>query len=142
MSSIYGILGGLALLIGLVTVGIVLTGPGWIYSGFTEHTETVVRTVTGRAVDVVTAADDDHRARVEVVSGNGPGIRIEVTKHGFGWTTAQAARAVEGMDVEIRQDGDRVRLVMPRRFGLVLLGHLPYISVRIAVPKGVEVARQ
>ena len=133
------ILGGVALLVGLVTVGIVLARVGWVSSGFTEHTETVVQTATGRVVEVVTAADADHRGRVEIVRWDSPGIRIEATKHGFGWTAAQAARSVEEMEVDVRQDGDRVRVVIPRRFGLVLLGHLPYISVRIAVPEGVEV---
>jgi hypothetical protein len=65
-------------------------------------------------------------------------VRVEVDKHGYGWTDGSARRTLEHMDVAITQDDDTVRVVVPGQ-AVTLIGHAPSVELRIAVPAEVEV---
>ena len=106
-----------------------------VYGGPVERTETTAWTATGGTVEVV-GLDDE---RVEVVPSGGPGIRLELTRHGFGPDEDRARRALGDVGADVRQDGETVRVAVREPGGVVLFGRSPYATLRVFAPPGVQV---
>jgi len=145
------LLGALFLVFGVIWLWLTLAGAEvGISSGFVERTETRTHMLTGRIKRVTVvrgeipllptrlaaAVAGTSGREVEVVPWDGPGVRVEVVKHGYGWTNGSARRALERMDVAIAHEEDTVRVVLPEQ-AVTLIGRLPSVELRIAVPVGV-----
>lgn len=126
---------GLVLLAALVALLLAGGRAFGLYGGLVERTETTAWTATGRAVEV--AGLDI--GRVEVGPADGPGVRLELTRHGFGRDEGRARQALGDVGAEVRQDGETVRVAVREPGGVVLFGRSPYATLRVFAPAGVQV---
>ena len=128
---------GIGLLLLCAVVPLLVAGGRYfgVYGGPVERTETTAWNLMGHTVEVAGIEEK----WVEVVPSGEPGIRLELTRHGFGPDEDRARRALGDVGAEVRQDGETVRVVVREPGGVVLFGRSPYATLRVFAPPGVLV---
>ena len=128
---------GLGLVLLAAVAALLLAGgrASGVYGSPVERTGTTAWAATGRAVAIV-GIDQE---RVEVVPADGPGIRLELTRHGFGPDEGRARQALGDVGVEVRRVGEMVRVAVREPGGVVLFGRSPYATLRVVAAPGVQV---
>ncbi len=124
--------GILLLLIGSVWLVFEATGRGaflWNNLGFVEQTHQVVEVWPGQNLDIDVVGD-----HVTLETWDQPQIRIEATRHAFGWSSADAEHALEDMAMQIRQAEGTI-YVDTTEHAWFRFRRAPYIRFRIALPE-------
>lgn len=123
--------GRVLLVIGIIWLVFELTGRGAFFRaglGFVEQTQRVEQTLAGHTLKVDVGSDD-----VELVHSDGADIRIEATKHAFGWNSAAVERELQDIALQIQHNDGIVQVGTQRQPGW-WFGRAPYTRLRIAVP--------
>lgn len=127
--------GRLLVLAGIVLLLVALFGGRTPFGGgFTERTaaSSAQYAATNLRLDV-------GDGNVTIVRGADDQITVDMTRHGFGWTSGAAQGAAERLAPAIKQDGDTVE-IEERRSGLgINLGRSSYVEYTITLPRDGEV---
>lgn len=98
----------MALLIGIVVARNASWGTNWFSLSPTERADTVTQVLQAQAP--VTLTIDVPVGDVRIRGGDVGQINIRATKRAWGRNSADAQRVLDGIDVQIVQDGDQVRI--------------------------------
>jgi len=132
--------GAILLLIGVVWLVFAITSRGSLFGvGLTERSADLPAQSFTAARVVVTGAGDD----ITLVGWGEDEVRLEATRHGFGWNGSAAEDALAGVEVVTSQRGDTLTIEVrrPPTFG-GFVGRSPHADLRLSLPTGVVVEAQ
>lgn len=117
-----------------LAVVLALTSTGALTQALSEARDQLIREL---AVDAVIF--ESPTESIELVGRPTPGIKIEVTRIGFGYTPEAAQRVLGRLSVEVTEAAGTARVSVTRVGGAPFEGRAPHAEVRIEVPSGATV---